>query len=127
MSDRRGATENGRAKRQKMEDPSSNPYLAHMYPEGGADESYSNENEYAPRMNTTSNGSSSTDGLRHLIKHSTTSVQAAKAEDGPENPFTGRNLSDKYFGILKTRRNLPVHAQRCVIHPLAYFCGKDPS
>lgn len=114
MSDRRGATENGRAKRQKMDDPASNPYLAHMYPEGGADDSYSNGNEYAPRINA-SNGSSNADGLKHLVKHSTTSAQAAKAEDGPANPFTGRNLSDKYFGILKTRRNLPVHAQRYVV------------
>jgi pre-mRNA-splicing factor ATP-dependent RNA helicase DHX15/PRP43 len=37
---------------------------------------------------------------------------AKKAEDGPENPFKGGVLSERYFGILKTRRNLPVHAQR---------------
>ncbi|EME40701.1 hypothetical protein DOTSEDRAFT_74295 [Dothistroma septosporum NZE10] len=37
---------------------------------------------------------------------------AAQAEDGPDNPFTGMPLSDRYFGILKSRRGLPVHAQR---------------
>ncbi|GAB7350745.1 hypothetical protein MBLNU459_g1296t1 [Dothideomycetes sp. NU459] len=113
MADRRGATENGRAKRQKMDDPSANPYLAHMYPDDGASDGYQNGNEYAPRANANSNGAAATtDGLRHLVKHSTTTAQANQAEDGPANPFTGRNLSDKYFGILKTRRNLPVHAQR---------------
>ena len=37
---------------------------------------------------------------------------ARLAEDGPNNPFNGRSLSKSYFNILKTRRNLPVHAQR---------------
>ena len=37
---------------------------------------------------------------------------AKKAEDGPSNPFNGQPLSQKYFSILKTRRNLPVHVQR---------------
>ncbi|KAG9715736.1 P-loop containing nucleoside triphosphate hydrolase protein, partial [Aureobasidium melanogenum] len=100
MSDRRSGDES-RAKRQKMEsDPASNPYLAHM--NHGDDNAYSNGR---------SNGSR-TDGLTHLKRHTTTAAQAAKAEDGPSNPFNGNNLSERYFGILKTRRNLPVHAQR---------------
>ena len=37
---------------------------------------------------------------------------AKLAEDGPNNPYNGRSLSKSYFNILKTRRNLPVHAQR---------------
>jgi hypothetical protein len=102
MSDRRSGDES-RAKRQKMQsDPASNPYLAHM--DHGDDNGYSNGR---------SNGSG-TDGLTHFKRHTTTSAQAAKAEDGPSNPFNGNNLSERYFGILKTRRNLPVHAQRCV-------------
>ncbi|KAI4716192.1 pre-mRNA-splicing factor ATP-dependent RNA helicase PRP43 [Aureobasidium sp. EXF-10727] len=100
MSDRRSGDES-RAKRQKMEsDPASNPYLAHM--NHGDDNGYSNGR---------SNGSA-TDGLTHFKRHTTTAEQAAKAEDGPSNPFNGNNLSERYFGILKTRRNLPVHAQR---------------
>ncbi|CUM51298.1 Pre-mRNA-splicing factor ATP-dependent RNA helicase PRP43 [Debaryomyces fabryi] len=47
-----------------------------------------------------------------LTRHTTTASQAAKLEDGPNNPFTGKQLSSKYFGILKGRRDLPVHAQR---------------
>jgi hypothetical protein len=106
MTDRRSGDES-RAKRQKTEtDPASNPYLAHM--NHGDDNSYSNG-----RSNGRSNGSG-TDGLTHFKRHSTTSALAAKAEDGPSNPFNGNNLSERYFGILKTRRNLPVHAQRYV-------------
>lgn len=33
-------------------------------------------------------------------------------EDGPNNAFTGRPLSEKYFQILQARRQLPVHSQR---------------
>lgn len=104
MSDRRSNDES-RAKRQKMEsDPASNPYLAHMY--NGDDNG------------TSKSDGNSSGGLQHLKRHATTAVQAAKAEDGPANPFNGQNLSERYFGILKTRRNLPVHAQRCVIQRL---------
>ena len=46
--------------------------------------------------------------------HATTAKDARKAEDGPNNPFNGKTLSDNYFAILETRRNLPVHAQRYV-------------
>jgi hypothetical protein len=105
MSDRRMDADNGRSKRQKVEsDPASNPYLAHMNFDNG-DQSYGQ---------SYGNGGGAVDGLKHLTRHATTPEQASKAEDGPNNPFNGKPLSDKYFRILKTRRNLPVHAQRLV-------------
>lgn len=45
-------------------------------------------------------------------RHKTTAEQAEKVENGTINPFTGNNFSQKYFDILKVRRDLPVHAQR---------------
>ncbi|KAK7720446.1 DEAH-box ATP-dependent RNA helicase prp43 [Botryosphaeria dothidea] len=98
MADRRPDGAESRAKRQKTAtdmDPKNNPYLAHMYEDNGY-----------------SNGSSTKSGLSHLVRHKTSCEDARKAEDGPNNPFTGQPLSDKYFKILKTRRDLPVHAQR---------------
>lgn len=50
--------------------------------------------------------------LRHFRRRQTTAKQAYEAEDGDNNPFTGEPHSQKYFSILKTRRNLPVHKQR---------------
>jgi pre-mRNA-splicing factor ATP-dependent RNA helicase DHX15/PRP43 len=47
-----------------------------------------------------------------MRRHQTTAKEANAAEDGPLNPFTGKNLSNNYFGILKKRRDLPVHQQR---------------
>lgn len=94
MTDNRSDSEGGsRAKRQKMDavDPKNNPYLAHMY-----------ENN---------NGSEST-ALAKFKRHQTTAAMAKKAEDGDINPFNGRPFSSKYFSILKTRRDLPVHTQR---------------
>ncbi|OWB74276.1 hypothetical protein B5S31_g4063 [[Candida] boidinii] len=44
--------------------------------------------------------------------HKTTSKDAELLESGESNPFTGNSFSQKYFDILKTRRDLPVHAQR---------------
>ena len=116
MSDRRTATEaNGRAKRQKTsDDPAANPYLAHMYPEeGGNDYENGYSNGYGSNSKAASNGSGQ-GGLRHFKRHATTAAQAHTAEDGPSNPFNGAPLSERYFGILKTRRNLPVHVQRFV-------------
>jgi pre-mRNA-splicing factor ATP-dependent RNA helicase DHX15/PRP43 len=66
--------------------PAANPYLAHMY---------DNENP-----------------LSRFQRHETTTAQAQVAEDGPNNPFNGAPLSQRYFNILKTRRDLPVHKQR---------------
>jgi pre-mRNA-splicing factor ATP-dependent RNA helicase DHX15/PRP43 len=91
-----------RTKRQKTStanmDPRSNPYLAHMYPE----------------EKDISNGAKGSDQsvLKTFKRHVTTARDAMSAEDGPNNPFTGQKLSQRYFDILKTRRNLPVHAQR---------------
>ncbi|OXB43869.1 hypothetical protein B1J92_F07139g [Nakaseomyces glabratus] len=47
-----------------------------------------------------------------LVRHKTTVEQANKLETGKINPFTGNQFSEKYFGILKVRKDLPVHAQR---------------
>ncbi|ODV74862.1 DEAH-box ATP-dependent RNA helicase PRP43 [Cyberlindnera jadinii NRRL Y-1542] len=47
-----------------------------------------------------------------FIAHDTTAEQAERLEDGKVNPFTGNEFSQKYFDILKVRRDLPVHAQR---------------
>ena len=74
----------------------NNPYLAHMLPDQG----------YLPPV------AAARGPLRDFKKRATTAAQAAKAEDGPDNPFTLRPLSRNYFDILKKRRDLPVHAQR---------------
>lgn len=95
MVERRTDLEDGsRAKRQKMDsgDPRDNPYLAHMY-EGA-------------------NGADTHSALAKFKRHQTTAALAKKAEDGDINPFNGQPFSSKYFSILKSRRDLPVHAQR---------------
>jgi pre-mRNA-splicing factor ATP-dependent RNA helicase DHX15/PRP43 len=102
-----------RFKRQKLseEGDRANPYLAHMYENddaNGVSLNHSKSNGYASyNTNGASNSSLST-----FKRHATTAKNAKVAEDGPENPFTGTRLSERYFSILKTRRNLPVHAQR---------------
>ncbi|BFZ58971.1 DEAH-box ATP-dependent RNA helicase prp43 [Savitreella phatthalungensis] len=50
--------------------------------------------------------------LDQLKRHATTAEQAARLEEGPINPWTGRTFSEKYFRILEKRRDLPVHQQR---------------
>lgn len=99
MTDRRPENlEMSRAKRVKTDlDPASNPYLAHMY-ENGDGNGYSNGSRSSP--------------FDKLKRHATTSQNAHDAEDGPNNPFNGQPLSQQYFNILKTRRDLPVHKQR---------------
>ena len=109
MADRRPAGEEGsRAKRLKTEatnpDPRDNPYLAHMY-----------EDEQQ------TNGSQSwTDGTQGVLadfkRHRTTAAMAKMAEDSKINPFNGKSATQKYFSILQTRRDLPVHAQRYVLY-----------
>lgn len=47
-----------------------------------------------------------------IVRHQTTAEEAEKLENAPVNPFTGNPYSEKYYGILKVRRDLPVHAQR---------------
>lgn len=110
--DRRPDGEDGsRAKRQKTAaadmDPKANPYLAHMYQdEAPASNAYGNGYPSSSRQKTSA--------LAKFKRHASTSPQAKAAEDGPNNPFTGQPLSQQYFNILRTRRNLPVHAQRSV-------------
>ncbi|KAI5294273.1 DEAH-box ATP-dependent RNA helicase prp43 [Ascosphaera acerosa] len=83
-------------KRQKTAvDPKDNPYLAHMYEDADG------------------NGSAGAAApLARFARHKTTAKMAQAAEDGDVNPFTGKPLSKRYMSILKTRRDLPVHAQR---------------
>lgn len=102
--------EEPRFKRQKTNDmdPKANPYLAHMYEESVESSSYHNGYEQPIR----SNGTGKSSMLTKFIRHGTTAAMAKEAEDGPNNPFSGKPLSPQYLSILKTRRNLPVHAQR---------------
>ncbi|KAK8107357.1 pre-mRNA splicing factor ATP-dependent RNA helicase prp43 [Apiospora kogelbergensis] len=85
----------------KDEDIANNPYLAHM-----------------KQGNTMENGSRYSDRLpagspfADFERRATTAKQAAKAEEGDNNPFTGEPHSPQYFNILKARRDLPVHKQR---------------
>ena len=114
MADRRSdGDDQYRAKRQKTSssaemDPKANPYLAHMY-EDASNGGYSN-GYGSPKDRT--NGAQQSSPLSKFQRHSTTSDMAKKAEDGPNNAFNGQALSSQYFSILKTRRGLPVHAQR---------------
>lgn len=63
--------------------------------------------EESPKMEFHDNGE-----FKGVQRHKTTAALAEKLENGPQNPFTGNNLSERYFDILKARRDLPVHAQR---------------
>lgn len=93
------------AKRQKTSNemnPRDNPYLAHMYENGS--------NGHSSGYSTPQ--SVSEGPLANFQRHQTTSALAREAEDSKINPFTGRSVSERYFSILRTRRDLPVHAQR---------------
>ncbi|KAI9893352.1 MAG: DEAH-box ATP-dependent RNA helicase prp43 [Vezdaea aestivalis] len=80
--------------------PRGNPYLSHWEQVYGG---------YSPNGQTSTTDKNS---LAKFRKHKTTVKQAKTAEDGPSNPFNEKTLSERYFNILKLRRNLPVHAQR---------------
>jgi hypothetical protein len=84
----------------------NNPYLAHMLP----------DERYIPQV------AAARGPLKDFKKRGTTAKQAEKAEDGPDNPFTLRPLSTNYFNILKKRRDLPVHSQRCVHVQFRAYC-----
>lgn len=88
---------------QKQGDNKYNPYLAHM--DDGSD---TKDLAYG------SGGHVPGSAFRSFTRRQTTAKQAAKAEAGDNNPFTGNPHSQQYFGILKTRHNLPVHKQRSV-------------
>lgn len=88
MSEERSAK---RAKTDEVEPEKKNPYLAHMEEE---------------------NGEAKKGLFDYSTRHLTTAKQAGELEDGPLNPFNEKPLSEKYFKILKTRRDLPVHSQR---------------
>ncbi|KAF3483169.1 uncharacterized protein GIQ15_02493 [Arthroderma uncinatum] len=99
MAARTDGENTSRAKRLKTTaemDPRSNPYLAHMY-----------EDEH-----TSTNGFGDTSPLSGFKRHETTAEMANEVESASVNPFTGRPFSSRYVSILKTRRDLPVHAQR---------------
>lgn len=103
MADHRRPDEEemSRAKRPKTGlDPTANLYLAHIYNGNNGFQS----NVY--------NGNSGSTELSNFRRHETTAAQAHEVEDGPANPFNGKPLSQQYFKILKTRRDLPVHKQR---------------
>lgn len=85
----------------KEEDIANNPYLAHMKQENTME----NSSRYSDRL---PKGSAFAD----FERRATTAKQAAKAEEGDNNPFTGEPHSPQYFNILKSRRDLPVSKQR---------------
>ena len=92
-------------------DPKSNPYLAHHYEEPIQESGYNGYSNGYQRAHSLANGMSSS-SVTKMPRHRTDAAMAKLAEDGPKNPFNGQPLSSQYFNILKTRRNLPVHAQR---------------
>lgn len=93
-----------------------NPYLAHMYEDqndSGYNTGYSNGDGNGNGVSLTKQyGRSDGNSMANMPRHKTTAEMAKKAEDGPNNPYSGKPLSKQYFNILKSRRGLPVHAQR---------------
>ena len=107
----------------------ANPYLQHMI-DNRDDSDYGHKhekthnNDYYGYSNASGNSyeiGNSKSTLTSFTRHQTTAKQAYKAEDGPDNPFTGGPLSQKYFDILETRRNLPVHKQRYISFDLQHL------
>lgn len=93
------------AKRQKTSgetNPQDNPYLSHWYD----NDSNGYGNGYATPPARADNP------FAKMKRHETTAALAHEAEDGKASPFTGRSHSERYFSILRSRRDLPVHAQR---------------
>lgn len=105
------------SKRQKTSndnmDPRNNPYLQHMY----ADDSTNNTSNGYGTPHKRLNRSTGSGAFANFERHSTTAALAQSAENGQTNPFTGEAFSNRYVSILRTRRNLPVHTQRCVMRP----------
>lgn len=92
----------------------ANPYLAHMNDDGdGSDGVGLHERGSNGTPHANGSGDTATSGqMAGWKRHATTAANAKAAEDGPSNPFNDAPLSDRYFSILRTRRDLPVHAQR---------------
>lgn len=71
--------------------------------------------------------------FNNIQRYHSTAKLAQELEDGDINPFTGKKFSDKYVGILKVRRNLPVHQQRDEFlkifqsHQIMVFVGETGS
>ena len=63
----------------------SNPYLAHLEP---------------------------TSKKKPFLNAVLTRQNQEKIEEGPNNIYTGQPFSDKYYEILKKRRDLPVYSRR---------------
>jgi pre-mRNA-splicing factor ATP-dependent RNA helicase DHX15/PRP43 len=89
-----------KAKTDETDGGKKNPYLAHMY-----EEENGNGNGSASR-----NGAD--DAFADFVPRQTTAKQAEDVEDLDYNAFTGKQHTKKYFDILKSRRDLPVHKQR---------------
>lgn len=106
-SNKNGYDKPKKVKTEQM-DPKANPYLAHMYEDSTEEFNYSNGHGKSSRTQ----GTGAAAALAKFPRHGTDAAMAKEVENGPENPFNGKRLSPQYFSILKTRRNLPVHAQR---------------
>ena len=91
-------------KKAAMDDPSNNPYLSH----------WKEEEDGAKFRNGFLGSHPPGSALEKFERRNTTAKQAFDAENSDNNPFTGQPHSQKYFGILKSRRDLPVHKQRLV-------------
>ncbi|KAI9897555.1 hypothetical protein N3K66_007411 [Trichothecium roseum] len=74
-----------------------NPYLAHM------DQDVDGVGDGEPSLNSP---------LAGLKRRHTTAEQVSRVENLSVNAFTGKEHTQKYFRILETRRDLPVHKQR---------------
>ncbi|KAK9481018.1 P-loop containing nucleoside triphosphate hydrolase protein [Lipomyces japonicus] len=104
MSGSERASKRAKSSYSNGDDDVVNPYLAHL-----------NDDQLQTKERSKSLGIQSSHGTNLLdtfTRHKTTAAQAVAAENGPRNPFNEKQLSKKYFDILKVRRNLPVHAQR---------------
>ncbi|KAK3950816.1 pre-mRNA splicing factor ATP-dependent RNA helicase [Pseudoneurospora amorphoporcata] len=98
-------------KRSNMEDNAAQDLKRIKRAENGdaAPEKY---NPYLAHLNEDGNNGDFESPLDSFERHQTTAAQAAQAEDSELNPWTGQPHSQRYFDILKTRRDLPVHKQR---------------
>ena len=99
-----------------MSEPNSkrmkpNPYLAHDE-QYMAEQQEQQQTQMYSRARNGGNMARESDLLAKLERRQTTSSQATALEDGQINPWTQKAHSQKYFGILEKRRDLPVSQQR---------------